>query len=240
MIEFQNVSFSYEKGRPILTDISIRIEDGESVGLIGENGAGKTTLMKLLLGLVSGEGTILVDGSSVNKKNLAGIRRRVGFVLQDSDDQMFMPTVCEDMIFGPMNYGLTRQEAEARADAVLERLGLTELKHRHNHRLSGGEKRMAAIAAILTMEPEVIVMDEPTSALDPHNRRLVIETIRELPQTKIIASHDLDMILDTCRRVILLSRGRVAADGPTDTVLCDRALLESHRLELPLSLSHRP
>ncbi len=240
MIEFQNVSFSYEKGRPILTDISIRIEDGESVGLIGENGAGKTTLMKLLLGLVSGEGTILVDGSSVNKKNLAGIRRRVGFVLQDSDDQMFMPTVCEDMIFGPMNYGLTRQEAEARADTVLARLGLTELKHRHNHRLSGGEKRMAAIAAILTMEPEVIVMDEPSSALDPRNRRLVIETIRELPQTKIIASHDLDMILDTCRRVILLSRGRIAADGPADTVLRDRALLESHRLELPLSLSHRP
>lgn len=240
MIEFQNVSFSYEKGRPILTDISIRIEDGESVGLIGENGAGKTTLMKLLLGLISGEGTILVDGLSVNKKNLAGIRRRVGFVLQDSDDQMFMPTVCEDMIFGPMNYGLTRQEAEAMADTVLARLGLTELKHRHNHRLSGGEKRMAAIAAILTMEPEVIVMDEPSSALDPRNRRLVIETIRELPQTKIIASHDLDMILDTCRRVILLSRGRIAADGPADTVLRDRALLESHRLELPLSLSHRP
>ena len=240
MIEFQSVSFSYEKRRPILTDISFRIEDSESVGLVGANGAGKTTLMRLLLGLLSGEGRISVEGLPVETQNLAEIRRRVGLVLQDPDDQMFMPTVYEDMIFGPLNYGLTRQDAEARADAALKRLGLTELKHRHNHRISGGEKRMAAIATILTMEPEVILMDEPTAALDPRNRRLVIETIRELPQTMIIASHDLDMILDTCRRVILLYEGRIAADGPTDIILRDKTLLESHRLELPLSLSRRP
>ena len=239
MIEFQNVSFAYEKGRPVLQDLSFRIERGEAVGLIGANGAGKSTLMKLLLGLLQGEGKILVDGVEVRRDTLAGIRRKLGFVLQNSDNQMFMPTVCEDMIFAPLNYGLSREEAEARVDAVLARLHLEELKYRYNHRISGGEKRMAAIATILAMEPEAILMDEPSSALDPCNRRLVINTIRELAQTKLIASHDLDMILDTCGRVILLSNGRIATDGAAETILRDRALLEANRMELPLSLMGR-
>ena len=233
MIEFQHVSFAYEKGRPVLRDLSFSIGDGESVGLIGANGAGKSTVMKLLLGLLTGEGAILVDGEPVKKENLAKIRRKLGFVLQNSDNQMFMPTVYEDMIFAPLNYGLSREEAERRVDGVLERLHLTELKHRHNHRISGGEKRMAAIATILAMEPEAILMDEPSAALDPYNRRIVINTIRELKQTKLITSHDLDMILDTCSRVILLSNGRIAADGPAEKVLRDRALLEANRMELP-------
>ena len=237
MIEFQNVSFSYEKDRPVLRDLSFRIERGEAVGLIGANGAGKSTVMKLLLGLLSGEGTILVDGVKVEKAALFQVRRKLGFVLQNSDNQMFMPTVYEDMMFAPLNYGLSREEAEARVDAVLSRLGLTELKYRHNHRISGGEKRMAAIATILAMEPEAILMDEPTTALDPCNRRTVINTIRDLKQTKLIASHDLDMILDTCERVILLSGGRIAADGPADVILRDRKLLEANRMELPLSFS---
>ena len=239
MIEFQNVSFSYERGRPVLRDLSFSIGDGERVGLIGANGAGKSTVMKLLLGLLPGEGTILVDGVAVKKDTLAQIRRKLGFVLQDSDNQMFMPTVYEDMIFGPLNYGLSREETDKRVDAVLERLGLQELKHRHNHRISGGEKRMAAIATILAMEPEAMLMDEPTAALDPYNRRIVIHTIRSLPQTKLITSHDLDMILDTCSRVILLSEGRIAADGPAEEILRDRALLESHRMELPFCLAGR-
>ena len=234
MIEFEHVNFSYEKGRPVLRDLSFRIEKGEAVGLIGANGAGKSTVMKLLLGLLTGEGRVAVDGQAVCKANLAEVRRKLGFVLQNSDNQMFMPTVYEDMIFAPLNYGLSREEAEARVDAVLEKLGLTELKHRHNHKISGGEKRMAAIATILAMEPEAVLMDEPTSALDPCNRRLVINVIRSLPQTRLITSHDLDMILDTCERVILLSGGRVAADGPAETILRDRALLEAHRMELPL------
>ena len=234
MIEFEHVNFSYETGRPVLQDLSFRIEQGEAVGLIGANGAGKSTVMKLLLGLLTGEGRVAVDGQAVCKANLAEVRRKLGFVLQNSDNQMFMPTVYEDMIFAPLNYGLSREEAEARVDAVLEKLGLTELKYRHNHKISGGEKRMAAIATILAMEPEAVLMDEPTSALDPCNRRVVINTIRELKQTKLITSHDLDMILDTCERVILLSGGRVAADGPAETILRDRALLEAHRMELPL------
>ncbi len=239
MIEFQHVSFAYEKGREVIRDLSFRIGDGESVGLIGANGAGKSTVMKLMLGLVSGEGKILVDGEELTKQNLSLIRRKLGFVLQNSDNQMFMPTVYEDMMFAPLNYMLSREEAEKRVDAVLGRLGLQELKYRHNHRISGGEKRMAAIATVLAMEPEMILMDEPSSALDPYNRRLVINAIRELGQTKLISSHDLDMILDTCDRVILLSGGEIAADGPAEEILRDRALLESHHLELPLRLADK-
>ena len=239
MIEFQNVSFAYEKSRPVLRDLSFSIADGESVGLIGANGAGKSTVMKLLLGLLTGEGKILVDGIEVRKDTLSQIRRKLGFVLQNSDNQMFMPTVYEDMIFAPLNYGLTREQAEQRVDRVLAELGLTELKHRHNHRISGGEKRMAAIATILAMEPEAMLMDERSSALDPYNRRIVINTIRSLPQTKLITSHDLDMILDTCGRVILLSDGRIAADGPAEEILRDKTLLEAHRMELPFCLAGR-
>ena len=234
MIEFQHVSFSYEKDRPVIEDLSFRIERGESVGLIGANGAGKSTVMKLLLGLIAGEGKIFVDGIEVNRASLSSVRRRLGFVLQNSDNQMFMPTVYEDMIFAPLNYGMSREEADAAVDRALEQLGMQALKHRHNHRISGGEKRMAAIATILAMEPEAILMDEPTSALDPYNRRIVIRTIRELKQTKLITSHDLDMIYDTCERVILLSDGRIAADGPAEQILHNRKLLEAHHLELPL------
>ena len=239
MIEFQHVSFSYEKNRPVLRDLSFQIGKGETVGLIGANGAGKSTVMKLLLGLLQGEGAITVDGIPVNKASLGAVRRRMGFVLQNSDNQMFMPTVYEDMIFAPLNYGLSREEAERRVDAVLKELGLEDLKPRYNHKISGGEKRMAAIATILAMEPDIILMDEPTAALDPYNRRIVINTINSLPQTKLITSHDLDMILDTCSRVILLSGGRIVADGPTDTILRDKALLEAHRMELPFCLSGR-
>ena len=233
MIEFQNVSFAYERGKPVLTDLSFRIREGEAVGLIGANGAGKSTVMKLLLGLLSGEGKILVDGLELVRENLAEIRRKLGFVLQNSDNQMFMPTVYEDMMFAPLNYGLTREEAERRVDAALERLGLTALKYRHNHKLSGGEKRMAAIATILMMEPEAILMDEPSAALDPCNRRIVIDTIRGMDQTRLITSHDLDMILETCERVILLDKGQIVADGRTEEILKDRELLEAHRMELP-------
>ena len=239
MIEFQNGSFSYDGERPVVENLSFSMGKGESVGLIGANGAGKSTIMKLLLGLLSGKGQILVDGLTVNKQNLPAIRQKIGFVLQDSDNQMFMPTVYEDMIFGPRNYGLSKEETERRVDAVLKQLGLAELKHRYNHKISGGEKRMAAIATILTMEPETILMDEPSTALDPVNRRTVINTINTLPQTKLIASHDLDMILDTCQRVILLSRGKIVADGPAERILRDQALLEANRMELPFCLQGR-
>ena len=239
MIEFENVSFAYEQGSPVIDNLSFTIGDGESVGLIGANGAGKSTIMKLLLGLVTGEGRIAADGIEVNRDNLGRIRQKLGFVLQNSDNQMFMPTVFEDMMFAPLNYMVSREDAEKRVDEVLERLDLQYLKHKYNHKISGGEKRMAAIATILAMEPEAVLMDEPTSALDPYNRRIVINTIRGMEQTKIITSHDLDMIMDTCDRVILLSKGKIVADGSAEEILSNKELLEANRMELPLSLSTR-
>lgn len=236
MIQFQNVSFAYDKAHPVIEDLSFTIAKGETVGLIGANGAGKSTIMKLMLGLLEGNGQISVCGLPVNKTNLPAVRQKLGFVLQDSDNQMFMPTVYEDMIFGPRNYGISKEQTEKRVDQVLAQLGLQELKYRHNHKISGGEKRMAAIATILAMEPDVILMDEPSTALDPVNRRTVIRTICALPQTKLIASHDLDMILDTCDRVLLLSHGKIVADADAETILRDKELLEANRMELPFCL----
>lgn len=237
MIEFENVSFSYEKKIPVLKNLSFSINEGESVGLIGANGAGKSTIMKIMLGLIPCDGEVRVDGVPVKKENLPEIRRKLGFVLQNSDNQMFMPTVYEDMMFAPRNYGLSKEEAEEKVDKVLAELGLTELKHRYNHKISGGEKRMAAIATVLAMEPQAVLMDEPSTALDPMNRRTVINAINKLTMTKLIASHDLDMILDTCDRVILISNGEIVADGRVEEILGNKELLEANRMELPYCLA---
>jgi len=237
MIEIRNLTFAYEKDNPVLKDISFTAEDGECIGLIGANGAGKSTLMKVMLGLLDGNGSVIVDGTPVTQDTLAEIRRKLGFVLQNSDSQMFMPTVHDDMLFGLLNYGIRREEAEKKVSEVLDTLHISFLKDRYNHRISGGEKRMAAIATVLAMEPSVLLMDEPTSALDPKNRRMIINTIRSLKQTRIITSHDLDMILDTCSRVILIDEGRIIKDGTAEEILKDRELLEAHSMELPLSFS---
>ncbi|MDO4413947.1 MAG: ABC transporter ATP-binding protein [Erysipelotrichaceae bacterium] len=237
MIEVKDLTFEYEKGKPVLDHISFTIHDGESVGLIGANGAGKSTLMKLMLGLLDSNGSIKCDDLAVISENLPSVRKNLGFVLQNSDNQMFMPTVLDDIMFGLLNQKVTRKEAEKKADEVLKLLNIEYLKNRYNHRISGGEKRMAAIAAVLAMSPKALLMDEPTSALDPQNRRMIINTINSLKETKIITSHDLDMILDTCERVILLSDGKIVKDAGAEEILYDRELLEAHRMELPLSLS---
>ena len=237
MIEFKNVSFCYEKEHPVLNNMSFSIEKGEAVGLIGANGAGKSSMLKVLLGLLPHEGEILVNGIPLCKQNLSEIRRILGFVLQNSDNQMFMPTVYDDMMFGLLNYGMSKEDAEHRVDAVLEQLDLTQLKNKYNHKISGGEKRMAAIATVLAMEPEVIIMDEPSVSLDPYNRRAVINVINSLTQTKIIASHDLDMIMETCRRVILISDGQIIASGAAMEILRNKELLENNRMELPFGLA---
>ena len=222
MLCFDHVSFAYPGERTILNDLSFSVSEGEQVGLIGANGAGKSTLMKAALGLITVSGTITIDGLEMNRDNLADIRRRLGYVLQDSDNQMFMP------------------EAEALVDQTLAKLNLTHLKNRRNHKLSGGEKRMAAIATILAMQPKIMLMDEPSTALDPKNRRTLIRTLNALPVTKIIATHDLDLVLETCDRVLLLHDGQIAADGPAWEILRDRALLERHSLELPFCLAGVP
>lgn len=235
MIVFDNVSFEYEKNKKVLDELSFTISTGETVGLIGANGAGKTTLLKAMTGLVPFTGSITVNDIPVKKEQFAELRKETGFVFQNSDNQMFMPTVIEDMIFAPLNYGITREAAEKHADEILEKLGITHLRNSYNHKLSGGEKRMAAIATVLSMNPGVILMDEPSATLDPFGRRKVIETVNSLDKTKLIASHDLDFILDTCDRVILLDKGRLAASGKTDEILKNKELLEANRLELPLS-----
>lgn len=236
MIVFKDVSFSYEPGIPVLDGMSFEIAEGETVGIIGANGMGKSTMLKVLLGLLPHEGEVLVKGVPVCKKNLAEIRKTLGFVLQSSDNQMFMPTVFDDMMFGLLNYGMSKPDAEKRVDEVLETLGLMKLKNKYNHKISGGEKRMAAIATVLAMQPEAIIMDEPSVSLDPYNRRAVINVINTLPQTKLIASHDLEMIRETCTRVLLLGGGRVAASGKTDEILSNKELLEQNRLEVPIGL----
>ncbi len=238
MIKFENVSFSYGE-HTVLDNVSFEINEGEQVGLIGANGAGKSTIMKAALGLISCGGKIKIDSMPMERENLPAIRKALGYVLQDSDNQMFMPTVLEDMIFGPINYGMSRKDAEKAAEDTLAQLGLEYLKNRHNHKMSGGEKRMAAIATILAMKPKAMLMDEPSTALDPQNRRTLIRTLNRLPMTKIIASHDLDLILDTCDRVLLLSDGRIAADGSVNDILYDKELLENNHLELPLCLAGR-
>ena len=239
MLVFDHVSVFYG-GTQVLRGLSFSIRDGEQVGLLGANGAGKSTLMKAALGLVPYTGSITVDGLPVTRENLPAVHRKLGYVLQDADNQMFMPTVLDDMLFGPMNYGLSRAEAERQADETLASLHMEHLKLRHNHKMSGGEKRMAAIAVILAMKPDMLFMDEPSTALDPRNRRTLIRVLRQRPETKLIASHDLDLVLETCSRVLLLAGGRLAADGAAGEILRDRALLEENGLELPLCLAGVP
>ena len=227
-------------GETILDNIDLHMHCGQMVALIGPNGAGKSTLMKAALGLLPYTGSITVDGIPVTRKTLPEVRRKLGYVLQDADNQMFMPTVLDDMVFGPMNYGLSRAAAEQRAEETLAELHMEYLRDRHNHKMSGGEKRMAAVATILAMQPQMLLMDEPSTALDPRNRRTLIRVLRQRPETKLIASHDLDLVLETCSRVLLLAGGRLAADGAAGEILRDRTLLEENGLELPLCLAGVP
>lgn len=239
-IEVNRASFAYEKSKPVIQNLTFQVKKGEAVGLIGANGIGKSTILKMLTGLLEHEGDIRMFGMEVCRENLSEIRRRTGYVFQDSDSQLFMPTVYDDLAFAPRNYGMERDEVERRVEQALKRAGIPHLKYRQNYKMSGGEKRMACIATILAMEPEVVLMDEPSIALDPYNRRTLIHILNEMPETKLIASHDLDMILETCDRVLLLNADGIKADGDVEEILYDRELLESCRLELPLCLQGNP
>ncbi|MCD8217401.1 MAG: energy-coupling factor ABC transporter ATP-binding protein [Clostridiales bacterium] len=238
-INLNQVSFAYEKDRNILKNISFHADAHDSIGLVGANGAGKSTLLKLLVGLNLGfTGEIRVGGLPVKKENLPKIRENIGYVFQDSESQLFMSTVYEDVAFAPRNYGLPEDEVEQRVSHALELVGITHLKDKQIYKMSGGEKKLASIATILSMTPDIILMDEPSIALDPRNRRNLIRILNSFDQLKIIASHDLDMILDTCERTILIDNGEIICDGNTRDILSDRKLLESHGLELPLCMGH--
>ena len=239
-IRTEHLTFSYDGGKAVLSDLSFSVFRGESVGLIGENGAGKSTLLKILVGLLPGyRGKADVGGLQVEKKYLRQIRTKAGYVFQDSESQLFLSTVYEDVAFGPRNYGLDEAEVDRRVMEALEQVHMEALKDRQIYRMSGGQKKLAAIATVLSMRPETILLDEPSGALDPRNRRNLIRVIRTLQGTKIVASHDLDLILDTCERTLLLGEGRLIKDGPTEAILTDESLLAAHGLELPLSLMRR-
>lgn len=234
-IDLEQVSFGYEKEQTILKNISFSVKEHETVGLIGANGAGKSTLLKLIVGLyLNFSGSIRVEDIPVEKRTLSKIRERIGYVFQDSESQLFMPTVYEDVAFAPRNYGLSEEEVDRRVKEALEAVQIMHLKDKPIYKMSGGEKKLASIATILSMTPDIILMDEPTIALDPKNRRNLIQILNQFDHLKIIASHDLDMVLDTCSRVILLADGQIIADGKTEDILTNQKLLEENSLELPL------
>ncbi len=237
IVKADNLYYSYPDGTPGINGISFTITHGESVALVGANGAGKSTLLLHLNGcLTATKGDIRIGDHTLNKKNLRAIRRSLGMVFQDPDDQLFMPTVFDDVAFGPMNLGLSEQEVEDRVAEALEIVGASHLKNRPPHKLSGGEKRAIAIAAILAVSPDILVMDEPTSNLDPLSRKRLISLLYSFEHTKIIATHDLDMALDLCERTIVLHKGAITADGPTLDIFNNEKLLFESGLEKPLRM----
>lgn len=239
-IETQNLSYSYPDGNLAINNISFLITHGEAVGVIGANGAGKSTLLMLLLGvLLPSKGHAIIGDIKVEKNTLSIIRSHIGFVFQNPEHQLFMPKVYDDVAFGPRNLNLGEDEVEKRVNSALEKVGILHLKDRSSFKLSGGEKRSAAIASVLSMNPDILLMDEPTDALDPKARRRTIELLKTFSHTKIIASHDLDMIYDLCERTIVILNGEIKADGKTKDILSDSSLMDECGLEIPLSMQRR-
>lgn len=235
IISVSDLSFGYDSKRKVLENINFQLKKGESVGLVGANGVGKSTLLRILVGLNTGfQGNVMVNNIPLEKKNLKTIRKNVGYVFQDADSQLFMSTVFDDVAFAPRNYGMSEAEVNEKTMEALKVVHIEQLKDKQIYKLSGGEKKLASIATILSTEPDVILMDEPSVTLDPKNRRNLINILNQLNQAKIIASHDLNMIMDTCERTILLSDGKIIKDGNTKEILLDKELMEESGLELPL------
>lgn len=238
-VDFKNVYYIYPDGKNAINGLSLNIQHGESVGIVGANGAGKSTLLMLLVGLLlPKKGQIHVGETPVTKDTLSLIRQRIGFTFQNSDDQLFMTRVYDDVAFGPRNYKYSEEEVDIKVMNALKTVGIEHLKDRAPYKLSGGEKKAAAIATVLAMDPDILVMDEPTSALDPKARKRLINLLKEFKHTKIITTHDLDMVLELCERTIIISDGMVVADGNTKDILRDSNLLDKCGLELPLSLQN--
>jgi len=236
VIEIRGLSFSYPDGTRGLDGVDLDVHPGETLAVIGPNGAGKSTLLMHFNGLLSGDGAVTVLGRPVTKPNLLFIRGRVGYVFQDSQDQLFMPTVEEDVAFGPRSMRLKEEEVERRVSAALAEVGLEAKRDHLSHHLSVGEQRRTALATVLSMSPEILVLDEPTAGLDPASRRHLIRFLHGLAVTKVLATHDLEMVLDLAARVVLLDGGRIVREGSPAGILSDGPLLESHGLEVPPSL----
>ena len=234
VLDVRRLAYAYPDGHQALYGVDLHVHRGERVALLGPNGAGKTTLVLHLNGiLLPGSGSVTVSGLPVTRENLLEVRRRVGVVFQDPDDQLFMPSVRQDVEFGPANLGLRGAELEARVTHALHQVGMLEYIDRPPHHLSFGQRRRVAVATVLAMEPEVLVLDEPSSNLDPASRRELADILRRLDVTVLMVTHDQPYALELCPRSVILSDGVVVADGPTRDILSDTELMKAHRLELP-------
>lgn len=230
----KNLLFTYPDGHKALRGISFQVNQGEKVALVGPNGAGKSTLMLHLNGILSGtSGEIRVAGLPVTRQNLAVIRSRVGLVFQNPDDQLFSPTVFDDVAFGPLHIGLPEADVRQRVAEALAQVGMADFEQRLSHHLSIGQKKRVAIATVLSMKPEILVLDEPSAGLDPRARRALIRLLAELPLTMLVSTHDMLMVRELFPRTIIMDEGQAVADGPTLALLADPALLEAHGLEMP-------
>jgi cobalt/nickel transport system ATP-binding protein len=227
-VRTDGLRYAYHDGKVALEGIHLRIEEGEKVGIVGPNGAGKSTLLLCLDGILRGEGTVEIFGETDPK----AIRKSLGLVFQDPEDQLFMPTVFEDVAFGPLQMGLEDEDVRERVSRALDQVGMQGFEEKSPHHLSYGEKRSVAIATVLSMDPRLLVMDEPSSNLDPRSRRRLLGILGALPQTQIIASHDLPLVLSLCSRCVVLDDGRVVADGESPAILGDGDLMERHGLEV--------
>jgi cobalt transport protein ATP-binding subunit len=230
-IEIQDLSYAYPDGHVALRNVNLTVSAGERVGLVGPNGAGKSTLLLHLNGLLAGTGRVLVAGMSLSDGNLPHVRRKVGLVFQEADDQLFSPTVFEDVAYGPIYQGMPSDEVEKRVAGALSKVGLEGFERRAPYHLSVGEKRRVSLATVLAMEPEILVLDEPSSGLDPRGRRGLINLLRGLPQTILVATHDMLLVRELLPRTVIMDGGAIVADGPTERLLRDEVLMERHGLE---------
>jgi cobalt/nickel transport system ATP-binding protein len=241
LLEFSDVRFRYPDGTEALKGVSFLITHGESVGIVGANGAGKSTVLLHMNGhLLPTAGAVTVGEVPLRRETRAEIRRKVGVVFQNPDDQLFMPTVFDDVAFGPLNLGLPPDRVRERVHEALRRVNALALVDKAPHHLSGGQKSAVAIATVIAMKPDILVMDEPAASLDPKSRRSVIGLLNSFEHSKIVASHDLDLILDVCARCLVIRDGVIVADGPAAEILSDATLLAENNLELPLTLQGRP
>lgn len=230
VIKINNLSFIYPDGQPALSGLSLTVGQGESVAVIGPNGAGKSTLLLHLNGILHSNGTVRVFDRPVNDKNLRWVRSRVGLVFQDPDDQLFSPTVFDDVAFGPINMGYSETEVHQAVSKALEWVGMAGYEKRSSHHLSIGERKRIAIATVLSMSPQILALDEPSGNLDPRSKWSLISLLRRLPMTKIVATHDLELVRALCSRTVILDRGQIVIDGATSLILNDKSLLAAHGL----------
>ena len=233
VLQVTDLHFSYPDGHVALQGVTLHLSEGDKVALVGPNGAGKSTLILHLNGILSGRGGLSVAGLPINDKNLPVIRAAVGLVFQNPDDQLFSPTVFEDVAFGPLHMGLPEDEVRARVEEALEQVRMANYKDRLSHHLSAGEKKRIAIATVLSMHPKILVLDEPSAGLDPRARRTLIHLLRDLPITMLVSTHDMAMVKELFPRTVVMDEGRIVADGLTMEILNNAALLEAHGLEKP-------